>query len=205
MTRRSYGQNCALAHALDVVGDRWTVLIIRELLIGPCRYKELAEALAGIGTNLLAQRLKQLQSDGLIVKSVDAPGRYRLTPRGQSLEPVVLGLIRWGLQLGDRRQDDYQHQDRWDVLALKALFDPTHRGRRISACFLKGAAPLWVSVDGGEFNYLFEELPADLVLNCSLGELYVDVTQGRSPAERLVSGDAKTLNDFLAYFLKQGD
>ena len=76
-----------------MVGERWTLLIIRELLIGGRRYKELAEALPGMGTNLLADRLKQLQTDGLVQKSGQG---YTLTEKGYDLEPVVLSLISVG-------------------------------------------------------------------------------------------------------------
>jgi DNA-binding HxlR family transcriptional regulator len=98
---RSYGQYCAVAKALDVVGDRWTLLIVRELLLrGPCRYTDLRNGLPGIATNLLADRLRELERVG-IVRSEAAPPPvattlFRLTPRGEQLEPVLHELGRWG-------------------------------------------------------------------------------------------------------------
>jgi DNA-binding HxlR family transcriptional regulator len=103
MTRRSYGQFCPVAGALDVVGDRWTLLIVRELLLGPQRFTDLLAALPGIGTSLLATRLKQLEQAGAATRERLAPPAgataYRLTARGEGLGPVVLALARWGREL----------------------------------------------------------------------------------------------------------
>src|SRR5712691_3728539 len=99
-TRRSYNQYCALARALDVVGERWTLLLVRELLLGPRRYKDLLDGLPGIGTNLLADRLKHLEDAGMIRRVVLPPPAgsavYELTELGRRLEPAVFELGRWG-------------------------------------------------------------------------------------------------------------
>lgn len=101
MARRSYGQFCGLAHALDVVGERWTLLLVRELASGPKRYTDLAEALSGIGTSLLATRVRQLESDGVIQRrlALDQPGSavvYELSPVGRELAEAVIPLALWG-------------------------------------------------------------------------------------------------------------
>jgi DNA-binding HxlR family transcriptional regulator len=101
MTRRSYGQFCGLAHALDVVGERWTLLIVRELCSGPKRYGELAESLAGIGTSLLASRMRQLEGDNVIRRrlDLDQPGSavvYELAPAGRELAEAMIPLAMWG-------------------------------------------------------------------------------------------------------------
>lgn len=101
---RSYAQYCGLAKALDVVGDRWVLLIVRELLIrGYCRYSDLKEGLPGIATNLLAQRLRDLERAGLIMKETAPPPIavpvYRLTARGKELEPVIAALGQWASPL----------------------------------------------------------------------------------------------------------
>lgn len=119
--KRSYNQNCALAHALDVVGERWTLLIARELLLGPRRYGELLDNLVGLGTNLLAQRLKEMKTAGLIDKH---QGRYRLTSLGRSLEPAIQELVRFGLSLGFDDDERRVSRPEWDVVALKALYRP---------------------------------------------------------------------------------
>ncbi len=99
---KTYSQYCAVARSLDLVGDRWVLLIVRELLSqGPCRFTDLRDGLPGIATNLLAARLKEMEERGLITR-VDAPppvatGLYQLTERGQQLQPVIAALVEWGL------------------------------------------------------------------------------------------------------------
>jgi DNA-binding HxlR family transcriptional regulator len=124
---RSYGQYCALARALDVVGDRWTLLILRELFARDSRYSDLRDALPGIATNLLANRLRQLQADGLI-EAYEAPPPvratvYRLTPRGRELAPALRALVAWGAPLLLRGQADDAFRTHWLALALRILFD----------------------------------------------------------------------------------
>lgn len=110
MKSRSYGQYCGLAHALDVVGERWSLLVIRELMTGPKRFKDLLLRLPGISTNLLTRRLKHLKAHGLIESRALAPPAstvaYALTYRGLELQPVLITLTRWGYRrmppLGDR-------------------------------------------------------------------------------------------------------
>ena len=102
MTTRSYNQYCGLAYALDFVGERWTLLIVRELVAGPRRFKDLLDGLPGISTNLLSERLKHLEQQGLIRRRTLPPPAgsavYELTALGQGLEPTLLELGRWGSQ-----------------------------------------------------------------------------------------------------------
>jgi DNA-binding HxlR family transcriptional regulator len=100
---RSYGQYCSVAKALDVVGDRWTLLIIRELLLqGPCRYTDLRNGLPGIATNLLADRLHELEAAGLVKREEAAPPvattLFQLTEAGAGLEPSLEALGAWGIR-----------------------------------------------------------------------------------------------------------
>jgi DNA-binding HxlR family transcriptional regulator len=101
---RSYGQYCALAKSLDILGDRWTLLIVRELLLrGPCRYTDLRNGLPGIATNLLADRLRELEQAGVVSRE-DAPPPvatrvFRLTARGEQLRTVLYELGRWGVPM----------------------------------------------------------------------------------------------------------
>jgi DNA-binding HxlR family transcriptional regulator len=92
--KRSYGQYCTVARALDVVGERWTLLLVRELSTGPKRFKDLLEGLPGIGTNLLAARLKKLEGEGIVRRATLPPPAgsnvYELTDLGGSLEPVIV-------------------------------------------------------------------------------------------------------------------
>ncbi|MFE6281732.1 winged helix-turn-helix transcriptional regulator [Streptomyces sp. NPDC057877] len=109
--RRSYDQYCSAARALDAVGDRWTLLIVRELLAGPRRYTDLHADLPGVSTDVLASRLKDMERDGLTTRRrLPPPGAayvYELTPRGRALLPVLQALGEWGqAELGERRPTD---------------------------------------------------------------------------------------------------
>ncbi len=122
-TRRSYDQYCALALSLDRIGDRWTLLIVRELLIGPRRYTDLRTALPGIATNLLADRLRRLERDGIVALTTSEPGaaRYELTSFGRELETPILALVRWGGRWLVEADPALQFRVEWLVIALRAL------------------------------------------------------------------------------------
>jgi DNA-binding HxlR family transcriptional regulator len=115
---RSYGQYCAIAKALDVIGDRWNLLIVRELLLrGACRYTDLQGGLPGIASNLLADRLRDLERSGVILRE-DAPAPvastvFRLTERGRSLEPLLRELLRWGAPLMAEPADGDAFRSHW--------------------------------------------------------------------------------------------
>jgi len=96
---RTYNQDCILAHALDLLGERWTLLIVRDLFLGPQRFGDLQAGLPGIGANLLSKRLKELEEAGLVeaVQSGDARGRYRLTETGEALRPAVRSMMKWSI------------------------------------------------------------------------------------------------------------
>lgn len=98
---KTYGQFCSVAKSLDVIGDRWTLLVLRELLLqGPCRYTDLAHGLPGIASNLLSDRLKALEESGLVRREAAPPPvattLFHLTGRGRATEPVLAALARWG-------------------------------------------------------------------------------------------------------------
>ena len=128
MEQRTYNQYCATARTLDLIGERWTMLLIRELLTGPKRFGDLQASLRGLGTGLLAARLKHLEHEGLAHRvTLPPPARtpaYALTEAGAELGPVVLSLARWGLRwaMGDRRDTETFHPG-WAVLGLQACFD----------------------------------------------------------------------------------
>ncbi|AJP04527.1 transcriptional regulator [Streptomyces cyaneogriseus subsp. noncyanogenus] len=125
-TRRSYDQYCSVARALDVVGDRWTLLIVRELLAGPRRYTDLHADLPGVSTDVLASRLKDLERDGLATRRrLPPPGAvsvYELTARGRALLPVLQALGSWGsAELGERRPTDAVRAHWFALPLLRAL------------------------------------------------------------------------------------
>lgn len=121
---RSYGEYCALAQALDVVGERWTLLIVRELLIrGPCRYTDLQYGLPGIATNLLAGRLRELEQAGIIRREAAPPPiattLFHLTQRGEELRPVIEALADWGGPLVSRPIADEAFRSHWLKLPIE--------------------------------------------------------------------------------------
>jgi DNA-binding HxlR family transcriptional regulator len=121
---RSYSHYCGLARALDVVGDRWNLLIVRQLLVAPACYRELLDGLPGVATNLLADRLRDLETAGVVERRL-AEGEnaivYALTPWGAELREPVEGLIRWSTPLMTRGPGGDRFRAEWLVLALSAL------------------------------------------------------------------------------------
>ncbi|MBA3348242.1 MAG: helix-turn-helix transcriptional regulator [Actinobacteria bacterium] len=126
MSKR-YDQYCPIAHALGTVGERWTLLVVRDLLNGPKRYTDLAASLPGIGTNILAARLKELEANGLVEKRKLPPPAastvYELTSYGRDLRPVLHELSRWGARsLGPPSPDALE--EGWLVGALDLALSP---------------------------------------------------------------------------------
>jgi len=121
---KRYGQYCPVAHALDQIGDRWELLVVRELMLGQRRYTDLADALPGIGSNILASRLRDLESAGIVRKTKLPPPWavtvYELTEHGRGLEPVLRSLARWGARtLGAPDPGDC-----WSMYAVHVRFRP---------------------------------------------------------------------------------
>jgi DNA-binding HxlR family transcriptional regulator len=110
-----------------VVGDRWTLLIVRELLVRPCRYTDLRDGLPGIATNLLAERLRELEAEGIVRRDDPEPPvattLYRLTERGEQLRPVVHQLVQWGAPLMVEGAGGDEFRSRWLGVAMEALLN----------------------------------------------------------------------------------
>ena len=123
---RSYDEYCAIAKSLDVVGDRWTLLIVRELALrGACRYTDLRNGLPGIASNLLAERLRELERAGVIARE-DAPPPiattlFRLTARGEELRPVLDDLFRWGVPLMTEQKPGDAVRSHWLAGAVESM------------------------------------------------------------------------------------
>lgn len=119
---RSYGQFCGLSRALDAVGDRWNLLIARDLLVGPMRFNELRASLHGIATNLLTERLRVLEATGIVERRLgDAGVLYALTPWGSGLREPIEALARWGIPLMVTGQADDAFEPRWLAVALPGM------------------------------------------------------------------------------------
>jgi DNA-binding HxlR family transcriptional regulator/putative sterol carrier protein len=194
MSKRSYNQYCAVARAMDVLGERWTLLIVRELLTGPKRFKDLLEGLPGIGTNLLAARLKDLEGYGIVCRATLPPPAasrvYELTELGRSLEPVVMGLAQWGLEfLGASREED-DRQPAWAMVALKSVLkQEAAGGTRESYEFRVDDEIFHVWIADGETEVRQGSAAApDLVVRSDTQTLLA-VAAGRvEPAEAVASG-----------------
>lgn len=126
MASRSYGQYCGITRAVELIGERWALLIVRDLLVGPRRYTDLKRGLPRIPTNILSSRLKELQGAGVVrrVPLMSCGLVYELTPYGRDLEPIVLALGRWGFRaMGDPAEDDAVTADSL-TMALRTAFGP---------------------------------------------------------------------------------
>lgn len=124
MAARSYGQYCGVTTAVELIGERWALLIVRDLLVGPRRYTDLKQGLPRIPTNILSTRLKDLQEGGVVrrVPLLNCGLVYELTPYGRSFEPIMLALGRWGFQaMGDPEEGDVVTPDSL-TMALRTAF-----------------------------------------------------------------------------------
>ncbi len=189
---RSYDEYCALAKSLDVVGDRWTLLIVRELeLRGACRYTDLRNGLPGIATNLLADRLRQLEQEGIVVREEAPPPiattLFRLTPRGVELRPVLESLVRWGMPLmaADNAGDAVRsHWLAWAIELILIDREPE-------------AAPVMVELHTGEQPIVLETRDGKLVTR--LGPV------GESGADATITGQPRPLMGLLLGILTLRD
>ena len=155
---RSYDEYCAIAKSLDVVGDRWTLLIVRELALrGPSRYTDLRNGLPGVATNLLADRLRELESAGVIARE-DAPPPiattlFRLTPRGEGLRPVLEDLTRWGLPLMTDPNPRDAVRSHWLASALEMMLDgPLPDGPPLTVELQTGDQPIVLELRDGAIH-----------------------------------------------------
>jgi DNA-binding HxlR family transcriptional regulator len=168
---RSYGKYCSIAKALDVVGDRWTLLIIRELLIrGACRYTDLRNGLPGIATNLLSDRIRELESAGLIRRE-DAPPPiattlFHLTEAGAELLPVLDAIGRWGVRYMIEPADGDEFRGHWFTFPVSFfLHDRDPDGPPVSIELRTASSPAVIEISGGSARTRLGTAPApDLIL-----------------------------------------
>lgn len=152
---RSYGQYCSLARALDLVGDRWTLLIVRELAVRPCRYTDLRDGLPGLATNLLSDRLRYLVDAGVVRKFAAPPPLgtvvYELTTWGEGLVAIATDLARWGDRLMyEPPREGEIFRGRWLVLAVPSLLGDTVDDESVSVRVrFELDEPVDVVIDGG--------------------------------------------------------
>ncbi len=211
MGKRSYDQYCTVARALDVVGERWTLLLVRELLTGPKRFKDLLGGLPGIGTNLLTGRLKALEEHGIVRRATLPPpagsGVYELTETGRALEPVILALSRWGASLLDDPREGEDLRAGWAAVAVRSAVGTSVLGVRPGTYeFRIDGEPYHLRVGEGEEGAKLRQGPAqdpDLVVAGDAGT-FLAVASGRLGLEEAVGfgalrveGDAEESADAL--------
>jgi DNA-binding HxlR family transcriptional regulator len=206
---RSYGEYCSIAKALDVVGDRWTFLIIRELLIrGACRYTDLKNGLPGIATNLLSDRIRELEAAGVIRREEAPPPvattLFHLTEAGAELEPVLDAIGRWGVRYMAEPAEDDEFRGHWFAFPVSFfLRDRDPDGPPVSIELRTASSPVVVEVSGGSARMRLGSAAApDLVLR---GEprLILALFSGQLTAGEVadlgleISGDASVLRRVL--------
>jgi DNA-binding HxlR family transcriptional regulator len=206
MPRRSYDQYCSAARALDTVGERWTLLIVRELLAGPRRYTDLHADLPGVSTDVLAARLKEMERDALVTRRrLPPPGAayvYELTARGRDLLPVLTALAEWGAPaLSERRPTDAVRAH-WSAIPLLGLLR-RHDGT-LEVRLPEGTFHLRLGPDAPSYADGPAEHP-DAWLALADGTALA-LEQGRlSLAEAIKTGDAEVGGDTpLAAALRDG-
>lgn len=211
MSKRTYDDSCGIARALDLVGDRWTLLVVRELLLGPKRYTDLQAALRRIAPDILAQRLRDLEAGGLAERTeLAGPGRarvYRLTERGRELQPVLLALGRFGSRLPLPDHPAELSPDATAV-ALLTVFRP-ERAAGVSARIALGLGVerFTVRLDDGRLSIDREpDADHDALLETTPGVLTQVLwhglpTEDAEASGRLrVSGDRAAVDAFLGVF-----
>ena len=156
-TTRTYGDACRIAHGLDLVGDRWSLLVVRELLLGPKRFTDLSDGLPRATPDMLSRRLRDLAAGGVVERRrLDAPYSayvYELTDYGARLEPLIIGLGEWAARSEIAPRDPGAMSPDSLVLALRTHFDPTAaKGASISAELRIGDARYSLAVTNGEFE-----------------------------------------------------
>ncbi|MGE2717470.1 winged helix-turn-helix transcriptional regulator [Mycolicibacterium litorale] len=165
---RSYGQHCALAKSLDLVGDRWTLLIVRELLDRPRRYKDLLSSLAPIATDMLAGRLRDLERNGLLVKrQLPKPSSgnvYELTPDGCALEEVIDAFARWGRHLLTTRVPTDLVRPEWLARAVRAYVRDDRSGPDLVLRLATPQGGATMRIAEQRVDLVGDEIPPDVVL-----------------------------------------
>lgn len=189
MATRSYGQYCGITTAVELIGERWAMLIIRDLMVGPRRYTDLQRGLPKIPSNILSTRLKELQEGGLVRRApLYRTGLvYELTPYGRQLEPILLALGRWGFpKMGEPGPDDIVTADSL-TMALRTAFRPDAAASVPAADYELhvGEVALRAQVDGDALK-IAQLAPAAPPIGGALPDGDPDVVFAAGPGIRLV-------------------
>jgi DNA-binding HxlR family transcriptional regulator len=199
MAARNYAEYCGLARALELVGERWGMLVIRELIPGPKRFKDLTQGLRRIPSNVLSARLKEMEQAGVVERRVlprpSGAVVYELTDYGRELDDVLLKLARWGTRsLGEPRDEDTSSPAAL-LLGLRSLFRPEHaRGLRATYELRLGETVVHARVDDGALAVGEGPADADVTIESDL-RLRAVMAGELSPADALRDGAARVQGD----------
>lgn len=192
MKKKRYGQYCPVAHALDQIGDRWALLIVRELMLGQRRFTDLAEALPGIGSNILSNRLRSLDAAGIVRKAKLPPPLgvtvYELTADGHALEGVLGALARWGAKtLGVPQPDDC-----WSMYAVHTRFRPEAAADGVYEIRFAEDEVISLHVSGGELTAgRFASEAPSLAVEVAPGALHALIEGETSVRKAVADGQAR--------------
>ena len=197
---RTYGDLCGIARALDVVGERWALLVVRELILGPKRFTDLRAGLQHVGPDVLAQRLRELEAAGVLRRRTLAPPAgsrvYELTTRGRALEPVLIELGRWGTFAPAPPGNPRLGVDS-TMIALRTLFDAGVAGDLVAIYEVRlGDQVFRAEVEDGAFNLARGEAPdADATITSDPMTLAGVLWEGYSLADAERAGDLAVEGD----------
>jgi DNA-binding HxlR family transcriptional regulator len=199
---RTYGDRCGIARALDIVGERWALLVVRELLLGPKRFTDLRAGLPQIGPDVLSQRLRELEASGVVYRDKLPPPAaaqvYGLTERGRALEPVVLELGRWGSQAPGPADAPLGADAA--MLALKTMFRPDP-GLRATYEVRLGENRYAVRVDGDRLDITRGSADgADATIATEPATLAIVLWRGGAESDLRVEGSRSSVSRFLDLF-----
>ncbi len=217
---RTYNQDCVLAYAFDLLGERWTFLIVRELFLGPRRFGDLHASLPGIGTNLLSKRLKELEEAGIVASTGDGHNQYRLTKAGEDIRPTARALMYWAIDYFMKRPEPSAPKE----CIFSNDLVPDSVALAVEMFANKCAIPhpnyvLHLRIDDIAYTYFFmngemtarrgadapgvARMATDVatLMQAMRGEIYVGETRKRSK----VSGDEAVIDHFIASFTPGAD
>jgi DNA-binding HxlR family transcriptional regulator len=202
MSRRNYGQSCSVAGALDRIGERWSLLIVRELLLGPLRFSDLARGVGGAPTDVLTKRLRDLEADGIVGRrQLDPPAAatvYELTELGKELEPLLLDLGRWGLNFF-QIEDAAGIEPSWLPNSLRVILRPPADARLTIQLRSEGQAFRLGIEDGAIAAARGEADDPDLTLSGSPRDVLAALVAGEAGEDRVeIEGDRDALAELRA-------
>jgi DNA-binding HxlR family transcriptional regulator len=203
--RRSYDQYCAVAKALDLIGERWTLLILRDLVhLGPRRFSDLRDGLPGIGSNLLTERLRHLEREGLVRRrrlSTRGANAYELTALGAGLEPMIIELGRWGGNFMDERDQRDVFFPSGHISAIRATFrSEDARGVQARYEFRVDGESFHVEIDDGAVTAVLGEATDPDLLIVTDSDTSIDLMLRRTTPRDAIRSGAVAVNGTVQDF-----